>query len=507
MSSQKLVWDPALTLKMVDNGYKHIPFNHYQHPKPTNINEDENEFITWWSPGQYALPMLIQKLLNVRLGTALKILIIICLFFAGSGIYKLYYQLIENSDRIVNTDRSATITALYLLLFTLFQPLFWGNLFLYDGGGILLLAYCPWFIYWVITRNRLTFFNLAFLLFLSGVGFFLKASFTSILCGALFFLFLSTSILPFTSFKTLDFKKILINGSCLGIVLVIYVVASKVLFLNHNRNISDSSLGIRLQPRVLAFPVVAPVLGFFSLYKLIKTTHWLIGMLFVLPIYYAMFKSRIITPLYKTVLLCFVSVGICFYTLLYFLNLDVSYEYRHFTVITVLITPALLIIFWRGRIAKVFLLALVAAFTAFNVLTYIKEIRLNMKDKNTISNYTGLVSSYPPDLINKIHSLDSLNKKGRDIFYLRDPSAALEVRNNRVLLEDNFLNFHFSNKARYNLTLFNGKNTGNIYVIYPQAQFKEDSVKYLTRFEKYKKFEKIYQSTGYAIFKAIVNNN
>ncbi|MGF7077777.1 hypothetical protein ABIB50_000109 [Mucilaginibacter sp. UYCu711] len=507
VSFQNLVPDTALTLKMTDNGYRHIPFNHYQHPKTSNINEDENEFVSWWSPGQFALPMLIEKCLNVRLSIALKILIVICLLFSGFGIYKLYSKLIKKKDRIAKDGYPTSITALCLLLFTLFQPFFWDNLFVYDGGGILMLAYCPWFIYWVIKRDRLNFSNLALLVLLSAIGFFLKASFTNIFCGALLYLFLSTSVLPFISFKNLDFKKIFINGSCLGIALVIYLVASKFLFLNHNRNISDSSLGIRIQLRILAYPVVAPFLGFFSLHTLNKTIHWLIGMVVVLPVYYLIIKSRNITPLYKTVLLCFAGVSICFYTLIYFMNVDVSYEYRHFMIITVLLTPTLFIIFWRGQLAKTLLWGLVIMYTAFNAITYINAIKLHIKSKNTVSDYSGLTSPYPQDLINKIHSLDNLNNKGRDIFYLTAPHMALEIRNNRVLLEDNFLNFHFNNDARHKTTLYYGKNAGNIYLLYPQNQFKKDSIKYLTRFEKYKKFEKIYQSTGYAIYKALANTN
>jgi hypothetical protein len=113
---------------------------------------------------------------------------------------------------------------------------------------------------------------------------------------------------------------------------------------------------------------------------------------------------------------------------------------------------------------------------------------------------------YPPELVKKIHLLDNFNNKGRDIFLFNTaPDIALEIKNNRVLLEDNFLNFHFNNNARHKQTLYYGKNAGNIYLVYELAQFKKDSVMYLTRFEKYKKFEKIYQTSGYAIFKAVAN--
>jgi hypothetical protein len=373
-SPQYLVWDPALTLKMTDNGYKHIPFNHYQHPKPLNLNEDETEFVTWWTPGQYALPMVLEKAFNIKLNIALKILITLCLFFSALGMYKLYYQLIEKETKTGSKNNSPPIAILYLLTFTFFQPFFWSNLLIYDGGGILMLAYCPWFIYWIIKRDRLTFFNLAVLLLLSAVGFFLKAAFTSVFGGALLYLFLSTAVLPFTGFKNINIKKLFINGLCLCIVFVIYIIATKTLFLNHNTNISNSSQGLMIQPRVLAFPVVAPFFGFFSLSMLNKTIYWLIGMVIVLPVYYLMFKSRTISTLYKIVLLSFVGVGVCFYTLIYFMGVDVSYEYRHFIILTVLLTPALFIVFWRGRLAKLLVIGIAVIYTIFNAVDYIKSI-------------------------------------------------------------------------------------------------------------------------------------
>jgi len=226
-SSQGISFDPGLCIKMVDNGYKHIPFNHYSHPSPKNLNADESEIVTWWSPGQFAIPLLIQKCFGVKVSIALKILIIICLLIAGLGTYRLFNLLISNKNSIDRNNDLTTVIVLVFLLFTIAQPFFWGSLFVYDGGGILMLAYCPWFIYWVAKINRINVYILLLLLIAAIFGFFLKTSFTSIFAGALLFLFLSKSISPDRSLKNQDFKKIALNGIYLGGIFIIYILMIK----------------------------------------------------------------------------------------------------------------------------------------------------------------------------------------------------------------------------------------------------------------------------------------
>jgi hypothetical protein len=497
ISAQGLSWDAGTTLKMTDNGYKNIPFNNYAHPNPLNLQHDENEFVTWWSPGQFVLPMIIQQLFSVKLNIAIKILVGICMLISGLGIYKLFKKLIDD-----NAD--ASVATLVIFLFTLLQPFFFGNLFEYDGGGILMITYCPWFIYWVLKLDKISINSLILLLVGSFLGFFLKAAFTSIFAGALLYLFLAHSVMPYSSFKNIDIKKALKTGLLLGLIFVIYIITTKLLFLNYNRNIADSSIGIRLQARVIIYPIIAPFLGFFSSHSVSKTAHWLAGCALVIPIYYFILKSSTLNLRYKYVLVSFFGVGTAFYTLLYFLSLDVSYEYRHFILLSILITPAVVLVFWRGHIR--FIIAGVLLFyTAVNISTYITAIKAKLEPSGSVGYYSGIRLSYPSDLVSKIHQLDSLNAKGDDIYYFKnyEPIAALEIRNNRVLFEDDYINFHFDNAGRFKPVAYYGHNRGQIYVVYPLNNFEQDSLHFLTKFEKYKNFEKIYQTTGYAIFKAL----
>lgn len=69
-------------------------------------------------------------------------------------------------------------------------------------------------------------------------------------------------------------------------------------------------------------------------------------------------------------------------------------------------------------------------YTALNLEGYAKHIISAAGNKRAAGYYSGLASTYPLDLVNKIHSPDNLNNKGKDIFYFTssNPSVALEIR-------------------------------------------------------------------------------
>jgi hypothetical protein len=142
----------------------------------------------------------------------------------------------------------------------------------------------------------------------------------------------------------------------------------------------------------------------------------------------------------------------------------------------------------------------------FNTFLFAKQALTGVRDKTPIVTYTRFQSSYPNKIIEKIHSLDSV--KNRSIFYFQstDPGIASEVRNNRVLLGDTYINFHFDNAMRAQKTLYYGYNSGEIYLVYKDSQIKTDSANYLDRFERYKKFEDIYKADGYTISRAVPSN-
>lgn len=496
-------WDPGICIKMADNWIKGIPFNYYSHPNPANLSADELEFVTWWTPGQFAVPLLFKNIFGVNMNNAIRTMTALCLGISGWGIFKLYALLLK--DRFINNH---SIIIISLVLFTVLQPFFWGNLFNYDGGGILLLAYSPWFIYGVIRVKRINILTVIGLLLSGFFGFFLKSSFTATFAGALGYLFLISSINPDVSIKKQHLKKIFVNGAILGTILIAYMLAIKLAFLSHNRSISDSSMGIAVQPRALLFPVIAPVIGVFAMNYLNKTAYWLTAFIIVLPIYYFMFKKAQLSLTYKYVMISFVFISVLFYVFLYFIRVDVSYELRHYTIMVIVCSPALFITLWKLPFRRYLVFAIVVVYTLTNIYNYsLRFARALSAPKSNL--YSGFMSNYPANLINKIHSLDSANTNGRDIFYLKsnDPYLAYEIKTNRVLLADNYINFHFNNEGRFKPILYYGKNNGQLYVVSPQGQSAQDSTSFFGKFEKYRRFKNIYQTKGYIIYKALLTDS
>ena len=390
---------------------------------------------------------------------------------------------------------------LLLLLYVVISPFYRNEWTVYDGGGILLSAYCPWFILLVISLKKINFLNLTLVLAMGILGFFLKASFTSIFAGALLYLLLTFSISPGP--KT-DIRRILLNAIFLGITLVAYILVIRFAFLSRGINIMGSSSGHRFQIGIIAFPLVAPVFGVFSFDRLIHSYQWVVGCIAVLPVYYFILKSRHVSLHYKQILVSFILTCFCFYALIYFLNYDVSYELRHYTVISILLIPAIFLLFNGARAGKYIFVIFIIAYLGFNTFDFVSKFRQSKDYMEGLG--AGSIPGYSADILNQVHLLDDQNKNnGKDIFYFAsdNPAVALEVVHNRVLLADNFVNFHFNNKAKYRPVLYYGRNSGEIYIIYSLAKFKADSALYLTRFEKYGDFKKIYQSAGFAIFKAI----
>jgi hypothetical protein len=503
-SSQNIIWDASMALKMAENPKKGIPFNFYAHPDPKNLSLDQFEYVTWWSPGQFALPMLLMHAFNIKLAAAVKLLTLISLFISALGVFKLYRFILTDRSFGIPPEQVLTV-CLALLVFTVIQPLFWSGLGLYDGGGVLMLAYCPWFIFFAVKYGGLKPIVLTLLLIGGLFGFFLKSAFTAVFAGSLVYLALTDSDIRLDAPQKIDYRKLIKNTLIAGAMFLVYFLVIKFAFLSHNRGISESSEGIRLQPRVFVYPWIAPLLGLFSLNNLNKTSQWIVALTVVVPMLYFILRSKSLGPHYKLLLISFAGTSIAFYTALYFLNVDVSYELRHYRLISVLLIPAFFLGFKRVKYLNYVVYAALALYSIYGAYTYVHYFGIASDKKDSYYRFSGLRSSYPAEVLNKIYSLDDASRNGRSIFYFQssDPAVALEIKHNRVLLEDNFVNFHFNNRPRFDKLLYYNVNPAPLYIVYPLSNFKADSTKYLTRFAAYKHFDRVYKSAGFVILKGV----
>jgi hypothetical protein len=121
-----LVWDAMR---------RGAPFNHGVVPDPANISQDMAVFMTWWSPGQYLLPGLLE-IIGLDLGQAIVAIVALASGFGLAGWYQLYIG-------FGFPRRSAAIT-IAIIACTRFYALPFG---IYNGGEVLIFAVAPWLIY------------------------------------------------------------------------------------------------------------------------------------------------------------------------------------------------------------------------------------------------------------------------------------------------------------------------------------------------------------------------
>jgi hypothetical protein len=121
-----LVWDAMR---------RGAPFNHGMAPDPANIAQDVTGFMTWWSPGQYWLPGLLE-LIGLDLGQAIVATVALASGLGLAGWYRLY-------SGFGFPRRTAAITVA-MIACTRFYGLPFG---IYNGGEVLIFAVAPWVIY------------------------------------------------------------------------------------------------------------------------------------------------------------------------------------------------------------------------------------------------------------------------------------------------------------------------------------------------------------------------
>ena len=137
--------------------------------------------VSWWAPGQWLLPFVLQfvGISDYQSIQAFSILGLLLLSFLG---YRSLFRALE----IDPWTRSLS------LLILVASPLFYWQSLMYHGGDILLLAYFPWFLYALlkIQQHQSFLFALSFL-FLGIIGVYLKTSFLVLFAGGGLFLFFS----------------------------------------------------------------------------------------------------------------------------------------------------------------------------------------------------------------------------------------------------------------------------------------------------------------------------
>ncbi len=151
-----------LVMRSMEKG---APFNHEFIVDTDNIEFDQSEFKSWWTPGQYLVPMLWRNL-GLDLGSSLAVTVVVAWLVGTIGFWQLWRRL--GFSKAVSAGSVAVIVA---------QPyvLGWGRF--YHGGALLEWSFVPWFTLAALHWRALSRWQLPILAAAIGLGVFFKSSF------------------------------------------------------------------------------------------------------------------------------------------------------------------------------------------------------------------------------------------------------------------------------------------------------------------------------------------
>lgn len=397
-----------------------------------DLSTNAQEFKSWWSPGQYLVPGMFQKLFGLDLGHASSVTIIVFQFLGLAGLYIFFKK----------AGFSKMISALAILVIMLQQSFLTPYIF-YNGGEVLLFGFIGWFLWGCLHFNKPNIALAIFVLLAGWIGFFAKSSFLWMYAAGLIFMWIQLSR------HTTHIKHWLINGFWVGIPAIISVATIYALYLSKGLNPSSASAGLDTTIKVFAFPLASPMLAGFSfddlanglilhndevIFNPIQSIIIVILLAILSIVLICAICKHVPDNRYSIMLVVFYIVSVFFFGSAFLRRLDISFEARHFRTIGLLIIPGT--VFLVSHSAKAFrygfwiIVSIGAIFCLkFYVLSYI-GLRTE-----TVNGSSGIAQQFTDrPSMDHIRKLDDDNRKALFVFF--SPDLGLDINHNRYLTLD-----------------------------------------------------------------------
>jgi hypothetical protein len=470
--------------------------NYVAGPDLNNIAVDKQGFMTHWTPGQYVLPGILMATLGCSLGDA--IVAIVILFSAAGllGFYKLFKQLGYNH-----------VVLAFAMLVLISQKYTSLPFSFYNGGEVLIYGFMPWVLLYVVSAKKKNALFFVGLLLMHCIGFFLKSSYLIFAVASSAVIVLQETGISFNIFKRLwDERRIVFLS---GTSLVFSYLLFWKYFLSRGHNPS-STAGFSAEAMDLVFPLASPIGAAFSLDDILNRVFYFPGSEnpFAYPMWFlyvpiAILSVFIIIKLLKGnrksfVLAAFLICYITVLTMLYLLDADISYEFRHFRMLGLLMIPACIELAFASRfVLKYSLFLLIFLSSSFGLLSFAQ--RKLFAEKNYFrSNENFLYVSLKQPTFGKLQELDNRVFEKNIILYTPNPEINLELKNLRLITQHtDFIPLNSLQSQR-----FYGK-VDTLYVLLQKeflANGKTEAV--LNSFDAYNKFELWYEDASFQIYKS-----
>lgn len=488
--------DPSHGFQVMRSMQMGGPFNTLIAPDQDDISKNTSLYLTWWSPGQYLVPMLFQSVLGMNTGHATALAIML---FELSGILSFYYF-------FKKIGFTAVVSA-FSVAFIICQQAFVLPYAFYNGGEVLLFGFEGWFLYGCAAINKPGLKMLLFVLLSGWLGFLFKSSFIWIYAAGLMCMWLRLSLIAAKP----NMQKMFKNAAWIGIPALASLICIYIFFLSKGTNPASGSSGINISWENFTFPIGSPLLSGFSVDDL---AHGLlyhpVGSLvspataLVILALSAIISLGLVAAImryvpknnYRLFLIAFYAIGVLLFSTAFMRQANISYESRHFRVIGLLIVPGVIYLF--NRFKPVFKGLLVIVCVAIAVTNYAFLVKCYKFNKNISAHgNSGMAQEYidQPSL-DYIMQLDRQNHDA--IFAFISTDLGLEIRHNRVITLDVPPSAATVNYEDYG---YDG-HAGPLYMVLPAGYNATIDTMFTKFFPGYSNFTKRVLSKDYVLFSA-----
>lgn len=486
--------DPGMGFQVLRSMHSGSNFNVFNSPDQSDIAQNYDEFLTWWSPGQYLVPVLFQIITSLNLGKAIAVTVTIC---QGVGLFG-FYQFFKKIGFPIQ------IVALSICFIVLQQAFFVPYIY-YNGGEILLFAFEGWFLFGCVNLKSTNLYLISFIVFSGWLGFFCKSSFIWMYGAGLFCLWYRLFDKASNNFDWLR------KGLWVALPAALSVSVIYLFYISKGQSPASSSNGLKLTLQTFGFPIASPILSGFSIDDFlhgllfhtgnaILSATWSVIIVLIVAVITLivvwLISRKITNNNYKLFLIVFYVTAILFFGFAYLGQLAISMEARHYRILGILITPGLIYLVAKLKKPYIYAFCLYPLFLLFFNLNYlINGIQFN---KNiSARGVTGIAQpNIDQQSLNYILKLDMENKNA--IFVFVSDDIGLEIKNNRIIT----LN-PIGDELKIDMDdyIYQG-HAGPLFIVLPANYAGPKEKMILSSFPGYKRFNLTILSNNYSLYSA-----
>jgi hypothetical protein len=380
-------------------------FNMVTEVSADNVNINEHIFQSWWSPGQWIYPGILNYFLGLRLGVAS---IIVTILFAVAGLWGYYRVFLHFAFPL-----KIILASLILLACS---STFYYSYIIYQGGEILEFGTFPWFLLYILRIKKIT---PKISLLIIGLFILCFIAKTTLLLYCFIILVYKVFQLYLDDHNQKEKQGFVKNSLLLILPAALCILFIKLFFISRGPHITMGD-EVNISPENILNPLSSPLNAIFSIQqwtgrigkKIFASEYSIQANIFFISVYVVLlltllisaikiFKEKKILNEYKNLLL-FLYMGLSvFFIIAYCLDARIDHSSRHFKLMGFLFIPALLMILYK-YLSSLFveLLILLVCLVAITDIVYLKK-------KWTANRYISANYFYRNfDNLQKIDSLD-----------------------------------------------------------------------------------------------------